>query len=232
MTPVPWRTVVRDAGALLSFRISRERLDAFGARHLALGLVATWLVGIGRWWDDPRAGALQKSGLGSVTYVVLLSLALFVVAWPMKPRAWKLRHVLTFVTLTAPPAALYAIPVERFLAMSTAATVNLWFLLIVASWRVALLAFYFRRHAALAWWEIVTASLLPLASIVIVLSLLDLSRGVIAIMGGLRDASADRLASEIVFGLGMLAFVAIGPLLVIYAIAAVIARRRAGRRGD
>ena len=45
---------------------------------------------------------------------------------------------LAFVTLTAPPALLYAIPVERFMTPSAASVTNVWFLAVVAAWRVGL----------------------------------------------------------------------------------------------
>lgn len=221
--------VLNDVWRLLTFRSRQQELDGWAWPHLGVGLGATWLVGIGRWWDDPNASALQKTGLGSVAYVLVLALVLFLVAWPLGPRSWSYRHVLTFVSLTAPPALLYAIPVERLVSMPVATQLNLWFLLVVAVWRVALLVFYFMRHAALGWWRTLVAVLLPLSSIVIALSMLNLSRGVVEIMGGLRDPSADRLANEIVLMLGLLAFMAAGPLLVAYLVGigiAWLARRR------
>jgi len=213
---------------LLSFRIQRDELDAFDRRHLLAALGLTWLVGIGRWWDDDGAKLLQKSGLGSVAYIFVLALVLYVVALPLRPRNWSYRHVLTFVGLTAPPALLYAIPVERFLSTPTAAQVNLWFLLVVAAWRVALLVFYMVRHAALSWWKVLAATLLPLASVVMALSFLNLTRGVVEIMGGLRGQTADDLANDIVLGLGMLSFLAFGPLALLYVVAVLAAWR--GRR--
>jgi hypothetical protein len=217
------RTVLHDAWRLLTFRAQRDELDRWGRGHLVLGLLATWLVGIGRWWDDPNASPLQKTGLGSVAYTLALALVLFLVAWPLGPRAWSYRHVLTFVTLTAPPAILYAIPVERLVSMPVATQLNLWFLLVVATWRVGLLLFYFLRHAALGWWRTLVSVLLPLSAIVVSLTLLNLSRGVIQIMGGLRDENADQLANDIVLTLGTLAFLAAGPLFVAYLVGVLIA---------
>ena len=59
---------------VLTFRISREELLKLNRRHLAWGLAWTWIVGIGRWWDDPGARLLQHLGLGSVIYIFVLSL--------------------------------------------------------------------------------------------------------------------------------------------------------------
>src|SRR3712207_7552248 len=44
---------------------------------LAFGLACTWLVGVGRYWDNPRASLLQHLGVGSVVYVFALALLLW-----------------------------------------------------------------------------------------------------------------------------------------------------------
>jgi hypothetical protein len=206
-------TVVR----LLTFRISREEFLRFNYKHLAFGVACTWLVGIGRWWDDPRANLLQHSGVGSVVYIFLLSLLLWLVVWPLKPQGWSYRHVLTFVSLTSPPAILYAIPVERFATLETARTLNVWFLAIVATWRVALLVFYLSRHARLSPFSIAVAALLPIAFIVVTLTILNLERAVFNLMGGLRDGgTANDSAYGILFGLSMLSMILFIPLLICY----------------
>jgi len=51
---------------MLTFRASSDELHALDRRHLALGLLLRWLVGMGRWWEDPRAGLLQHLGIGSI----------------------------------------------------------------------------------------------------------------------------------------------------------------------
>lgn len=216
---------------LLTFRITKAELDGFDNRHLAIAFIATWIVGFGRWWDDPKAELLQTSGLGSVAYIIVLSFVIFCVVWPLEVPGWRYRHVLTFVGLTAPPAILYAIPVERFMPMEVAAQVNLAFLLLVAVWRVALLLFYLSRFGQLAAWKVAVSSLLPLSAIVIALSFLNLTRGVVQIMGGLRDKSADDLANGVVVGLGFFAYVLFIPLLIAYIAAIVIARRQRKLQG-
>jgi hypothetical protein len=226
---------LRDTLRLLTFRATREGLDGFGRAHLVLGLVATWIVGMGRWWDDPGASLLQKTGAGSLAYVVFLSLLLYLVGLPLFPRAWTYRHVLTFVSLTSPPAALYAIPVERMVSLEVATHLNLAFLLVVATWRVALLAFYLVRHAALAWWKVFSAMLLSLSFIVIGLTILNLERDIIEIMGGLREPSAEAAAAGVVAFLALLAYLSFLPLLLLYAAGiwhSVRARRLARAAGE
>lgn len=210
---------------LLTFRTTQEELRSFEPAHLVIALIGTWLVGMGRWWDDPTAVLLQKSGAGSLAYILFLSVLLFAVGYPLRRDVWRYRDVLTFVGLTALPAALYAIPIERFMPLSAAAYVNLAFLLIVAAWRVGLLGFFLKRYGGFSVLEVFVAMLLPLACIVALASFLDLSRGLIQIMGGVRDDSADTLAASVTFILGMFAYVSAIPLVVGYAILVVVARR-------
>ncbi|MFT7626096.1 MAG: hypothetical protein ACI9WU_005289 [Myxococcota bacterium] len=99
---------------VLFFRATREELLTLDSRHLAFGLAATWMVGIGRYWDHPNAELGQYLGLGSVIYVFALSALLWCFLRPMRLPDFTYRHLLTYVTLTSPPAILYAIPVERF----------------------------------------------------------------------------------------------------------------------
>ncbi|MBA2662673.1 MAG: hypothetical protein H0U74_10290 [Bradymonadaceae bacterium] len=213
-----WSQVFKDVGDLLTFRISRERLQALGNRHLALGLGSTWLVGIGRYWDDPGAKLLQHLGVGSLAYVFALAMLLFLLMWPLRPAAWSYRQVLTFVTLTSPPALLYAIPVEMVTDIPTASRINVWFLLLVASWRVALLFFYLARSARLSPLARTVTTLLPLMGIVVALSLLNLERAVFNIMGGLRESTAADAAYELVFYLSWLAYLAFPFVAAVYAI--------------
>lgn len=61
---------------------------------------------------------------------------------------------------------LYAIPVERFLALPQAQGANAAFLGVVALWRVALYAVFLRRAAGLSALRTIVATLLPLVLIV------------------------------------------------------------------
>lgn len=73
-----------------------------------LGLAATWVVGMGRYWDDPRAVLLQHLGLGSIAYVFVMALLLWLVIWPLGAARWSYKRVLTFVALVAPLGLLNA----------------------------------------------------------------------------------------------------------------------------
>src|SRR5512132_3790754 len=112
-----WRSVVATAIRLLTLRTTREELVRFTSKHLAFGLLCTWIVGVGRYWDNPRVQLLQHLGIGSIAYVFILSLFLWLIVWPLRPRNWSYFRVLVFVSLVSPPAILYALPVEKFYSL-------------------------------------------------------------------------------------------------------------------
>jgi hypothetical protein len=218
-------SVLGTAVRVLSFRASREELSSLDGRHLAFGLVATWIVGMGRYWDSPDAALLQRLGLGSVIYVFVLSLLLYLIVWPLKPVDWDYRRLLTYVTLTSPPAILYAIPVERYYELSVAQTMNMWFLGVVAIWRVALYATYLVRVPRIGTWGVVVATLLPLTMIVTVLTMLNLERAVFEIMSSMQTpGTASDGAYAVLVLLTILSMTAFLPLLAIYG--AVLGMRR------
>lgn len=214
---------------LLTFRSSAEELQALNCRHLLFGLICTWLVGMGRWWEDPKAGPLQHLGVGSVVYVFVLAFFLWLVLWPLTPPYWSFWNILIFVTLTAPPAILYAIPVRQGLELQTAQTVRLWFLALVAGWRVALLIFYLRRGAGLGGLRWVLAAVFPLLFIVFTLTALNLEKVVFDFMGGIRDT--DRTVNDAAYGalftltlFSMLAFLPLLAAYLVYSVKSIIAK--------
>ena len=179
--------ILADQFRVLTFRRPSAALVARWPSYLAFGLAVTWLVGIGRYWDHPRAALWQTLGLGSLAYVVALSLLLWLLYWPLRPRRWAFRNVLLFVSLCSLPALLYAIPVERFLSLEAAQVANASFLAVVASWRVALLVHFLWRVAGLPPFTVAVAALLPVALIVVGLTVLNLEHVVFDVMAGIRD---------------------------------------------
>jgi hypothetical protein len=223
------RGLVATAARLLTFRLTAGEFRGLGRAHLLFGLACTWVVGAGRWWDDPRAGWLQRTGLGSVVYVFILAGLLWGVARLLRPRRWSYEHVLTFVALTAPPAALYAIPVEMLYGLEAARGLNVLFLFVVASWRVALLIFYLRRHGGLGHFPAAVAALLPIVAIVFTLTALNLERAAFVTMGGLRgERTANDDAYVFLILLTYLSVLLLPPLAVAYAYLVVRARPRGG----
>ncbi|RYG26461.1 hypothetical protein EON82_03165 [bacterium] len=184
MKPLPlFNTILR----LLTFRATREELERLDLRFLGVGMVGTWLVGIGRYWDSPTASFAQKTGIGSVVYVFILSAILWIVAKPLRPSEWSYPRVLTFITLTSFPAALYALPVERWTDISTAITLNVWFLSVVALYRVALYLFFMARGADLGPLPAIVAVMLPITVIIATIVVSGYTGIVFDMMGGFRD---------------------------------------------
>ncbi len=203
--------------------------DRFWA-YLAFGLVVTWLAGIGRYWDNPRSELWQTLGLGSVAYVLVLAGVLWAIGKPLRPANWTYRNVLLFVTLTAPPAILYAIPVERFLSLETARAANVGFLAIVALWRVLLYGRFLSSTARLPLLSAAVAMLLPLALIVTALSFLNLEHAVFEIMAGLDpdQGTSDDAAYRVVFLLSLFSVLGSPAIFLVY-LFAIYQRWRAFR---
>lgn len=226
MTTLP--TPLALIGRVLSFRFDAADLEQAGGRHLLVGLLFTWLAGIGRYWDNPRVAALQHAGVGSLAYVFLLSGFLWVLFYPLRPKRWSYFALLTFVTAVAPPAFIYAIPVERFMTLDAARTVNFVFLGLVATWRVSLYAAFLRRYADLSGVRFVIAFLLPLTLIVFALTALNLERAVFDIMAGNNrkpGTSADT-AYMVLFLLSYLSIYLTPVLVIAYLVVLFLARRR------
>jgi len=225
------KTLLLDEWRFLTFRSVSPAVQTNWSAFLALGLFFTWLAGIGRYWDNPRARLWQHLGLGSVAYVFVLALIIWVLLAPLRPKHWSYRNVLLFITLTAPPALLYAIPVEKFMSTDSAVSANIWLLAIVAAWRVALYAAFLRRTAQLPIGAVVVATLLPLAIIVVTLSALNLEHVVFNLMGGIRqDAQSGNDGAYIVVVTLSVISILLAPLLAIAYIIYVFLAWRAARR--
>jgi len=212
--------ILTDEFRLLTFRTPSQAIATKWKSYLVFGLFFTWLAGVGRYWDNPRAELWQLAGLGSLAYVFVLAGILWLLLAPLRPKNWSYRNVLTFVMLTAPPALLYAIPVELFMSPTHAAQANALFLAVVATWRVGLLAVFLRRVSRLPWFQLVVATLLPLAIIVVCLAVLNLEHVLFNLMAGIRDEdkTANDMAYSIVFGLAYLSFVSAPILGIAYVI--------------
>ena len=221
-------TILRDEWRLLTFRTPSAAMVEHWRAYLIFGLGCTWLAGVGRYWDHPNPDWYQRLGLGSIAYVLLLALFLRLVIWPLRPRHWSLRNVLLFVTLTSPPALLYAIPVERFLSLAAAQAANAWFLAIVATWRVALLVVFLRRVAKLSASAAAIGMLSPLTLIVFALTVLNLEHVVFSLMSGIRpeQQSANDSAYSVVMTMSIFSMLGSPLLLVWYVLEILGARSR------
>lgn len=212
------RQILLNEGRFLTFQRPSSHLRENTHAYLVFGLGFTWLAGVGRYWDNPRAELWQLLGLGSVAYVFILAALIYWLVRPLKPMNWSYRNVLLFITLTAPPAVLYAIPVERFMPLEEAAATNAWFLAIVATWRVALYGWFLRVLSGLKWTSVIVALLLPLVIIVFALTALNLEHVVFRIMGGIleEEKSANDMAYGVVFLISFFSVWALPFVLVMY----------------
>ena len=213
---------------LLVFRTSREELIQVNTNHLLVGLACTWIVGIGRYWDNPRVGLLQHLGVGSVVYIFALALLLWLIIWPLRPEKWTYFRVLTFVSLVSPPAILYSIPVQYVFSIQTANGVNSIFLVVVSAWRVALLVFFLRRVGRLELGSALIATLVPITLIIVALTILNLERVVFNFMGGFVDRSPNDGPYILLVFLTYFAVLLFVPLVLAYV--AVCAHRWRKRR--
>lgn len=219
--------VLSTALRVLTFRARLVDFEGLDGRHLLLGLAFAWLAGLGRHWDNPRIEGLQKLGLGSVAYVLVLSVLLFLNVWPLRPANWSYLRVAAFVALTSPPALIYAIPVERLYPLDRARAINVAFLLFVAAWRVALYAQFLRRSARLRWPSLVAALLAPLTIIVVALVLLNLERAVFDLMAGIQEGgTASDEAYATLFALGFYSLMAAPWIGLLWIVEVVLAWRR------
>ncbi len=229
MTPAtptipPWSEVIKTTARLLTFRAAEIELASLGRRHLLFGLLCTWIVGIGRYWDNSRVGLLQHLGIGSVVYIFVLALLLWALAYPLRPKNWSYFNVVTFVALVSPPAILYAIPVQKFFSLETSDLINVWFLAIVALWRVVLLIYFMRVVGRLDVGSVVVASLLPLTLIVVALSMLNLEKAVFSLMGGLSEQTANDGAFATLLLLSVFSILLFLPLQIFYVVLIVLNR--------
>ncbi|HLM00387.1 MAG TPA: hypothetical protein VK400_04975 [Pyrinomonadaceae bacterium] len=213
-----FKQVISDTFRLLTFRSTREEILNFGRAHLAFGLISTWLVGVGRYWDNAEAGFLQHLGVGSVVYIFALSLLLWFVAKPFCRKDWSYFYVLTFVSLVSPPAVLYAIPVQMFCGIDRANDINAAFLLIVSVWRAALLVFFLKRFAGLNLGYVLVATLLPVTMIVFALVMLNLEKAVFSLMGGFANRTPNDEAFAVLALISFFAMLAFPVLLVVYVV--------------
>lgn len=218
-------SVANYIGKLLIFDLTREEMLNFNNKHLLAGIIGTWIVGMGRYWDDPKASVFQHLGLGSVIYIFLLAGFIWLILLPFKIENWSYKIVLTFISLTSFPAIFYAIPVEKFYSISVANTVNVWFLAIVALWRLCLLYYFLRDFTKLSTGNIVTVTFMPICLIISTLTILNLHNVVFELMGGIRNPSPNDSAYLILMLLTGLSMILALPLLIAYVVG-IYSRRK------
>ena len=227
------REVLVTTGRMLIFQPTRPDLRRLGPLYIAAALLFSLLAGVGRYWDNPAAEWWQYAGLGSVVYIFLLAAVLYVLILPLWPQNWSYLNVLVFLGLTAPLAFFYAIPVERFLTMGQAQVVNVWFLGIVALWRMALLLNFLNTATRLPVHCVIIGTFIPIALIVYILYLMNLEHAVVVFMAGLREPvpppTPNDRAYLLTLFLAVLAYLGAIPLAIAY-IGAIVQRTLAATK--
>ena len=173
---------------------------------------------MGRYWDDNGATLLQHLGFGSVIYIFILAGFIWLILKPFFISNWNYFIVLTFISLTSFPAILYAIPVERFFSVQVANTMNVWFLGIVAVWRLGLLYYFLKHFTKLGPLDILTVTLMPICLIISVLTMLNLHKVVFNIMTGIRNPSPHDSSYLVLMYLTGLSAILTPILLIAYAV--------------
>jgi len=202
-----WGEAFSVLGRFLTLRADFELFGRFSLRHLAIGALFTWLVGIARNWDLASATPTQAWGLQSLAYIIFMALGIWVLLLPLKAGRGYL-HVLTMVSLTSVPGLIYGVPVEMFLPMEDARNTNVAFLVVVATWRVAMAVHYLKRACDLSGGGAMSVLGLPVSMIVIGLIQSGRAGAVLEMMGGLRTvgAEADAYVDQVIFTLGLIAY--------------------------
>lgn len=203
---------------LLACKLRREEILQFNKTHFIAGFIGTWIVGMGRYWDDNNASILQHLGLGSVIYIFILSSFIWLIVKPFYVDNWNYFIVLTFIGLTSFPAIFYAIPVEKFFSIETANGINAWFLAIVAAWRLALLYYFLKHFTRLSIGNITTITLMPVCLIITTLFALNLHHVVFEMMGGIRNPSPHDSSYLVLMLLTGISALLTLPLIIVYVI--------------
>jgi len=211
---------------LLTFRLTRNEMIHFNEKHFYAGLIGTWIVGMGRYWDDSKASLFLHLGLGSVIYIFVLALFIWLILKPFRLKDWTYFTVLTFIGLTSFPAIFYAIPVEMFFSINIANMINVWFLAIVALWRLLLLFYFLKKVTQLNRLNIFIVTLMPITLIISTLTALNLHRVVFDIMGGVRNNTAHDSSYVILLVLTWVSGILVIPLLIGYGIGIYNSRKK------
>jgi len=218
-------SLVHSVIKLLLFSSTRDEMLQLDRKHFLIGLAGTWLVGMGRYWDDEKANIFQHLGLGSVFYIFILSAFIWLIVKPFRIEGWNYFIVLTFVGLTSFPAIFYAIPVERYYSVEAANKINVWFLAIVAAWRLGLLFYFLKIFTQLKIGNILTITLMPICVIISSLTALNLHHVVFNIMGGVRNPTPHDSSYFVLLFLTGISIVLTAPLLISYGIGIYLRRK-------
>lgn len=112
------------------------------------------------------------------------------------------------------------------MTLEAAIETNVWFLAVVATWRLGLYWRYLKLVPEAPALGKITAGVLPVAAIIFALAMLNLEHAVFAVMGGVSERTAHDGSFAVVATLAILSFVSTPFLLLLWAAAIAQARRR------
>jgi hypothetical protein len=207
-------TVLTDFWRFLWFKPLKGDVARHWRVYLTVGLGITWLVGVGRTWDNPFAPLWLRSGLPSVAYAIALAGFIWVVVAALRPGRWTYRNVLLMTTMTAAPGLIYAIPVEKFLDDGAARATNFVFLAVVAIWRMALYFYFLLGAAKLPRLAATVAALLPPTLILALVSAYGVLEIVVGNMSGAELPPGQSIIASVLFFLSAACWLALPVLLL------------------
>ncbi|MCA8996587.1 MAG: hypothetical protein KDA80_06375 [Planctomycetaceae bacterium] len=201
--PIPTRVTLKTIAQFLIGQ--RQAIEAIADCRscLWLGMTLTILAGLCREYDQEdllREPWYLLIPLVASSVVILLLFAV-IHALPEvrrnKRNRWEqLRQLASCFWMMSPMAALYAVPVERILDAVPAMATNLWFLAIVATWRVLLIIRVVSVIYGVSVWKVVFPVFLLADSVVLQLLVIT-PAPVFTIMGGLGLSERDQVVAEV-----------------------------------
>lgn len=219
------KTAYQSIIRILTFRARIGDIEDDLVPLLLVGILLTWVVGIGRWWDDPREiPPLARMGLGSVAYVFVLSGLLWLISYPLARERVSYLDFAAFIAATSLPGIVYALPIEAISPNSTASAYNITALIFVSAYRVSLLIWFLSKILKMSVFRAIVTTFFPISLITGVISLADLGDQIINMMGGFRNNVPQSAAREVVLAIGYISFV-LAPLLLIIYVAMIIGER-------
>lgn len=201
---------------VLTFRATYEELTRNAIMMCIIGMGITIAVGIGRYYDDPRPLDIGKvMGLGSLAYAIVFAFTVFILLLPFGK---KIRYIdsLAFLTATAAPGFVYALPIELMVSDALAYQYNLVALLFVSAYRVSLFIWFLKKVCDLSALQTAVVTLLPLSTIVAALMLSNRMVLILDAMGGFRGATEPTRIEETLRVIGSTALVFSPTMIALY----------------
>lgn len=215
-TSLSFLGAIKTIWRVLTFRATYEELTRHSVMMCIIGMGITMAVGIGRYWDDPRQLEMGKvMGFGSLAYAFLFAFTLFLLLLPF---GRKIRYIdsLAFVTATAAPGIVYAMPIEVMVSDDLSYRYNLVALLFVSAYRVALFVWFLKKVCDLTIPQTVVTTLLPLSTIVAGLMISNRMVLILDVMGGFRGATEPTRIEETLQAIGSLALIFSPTMVALY----------------